>query len=259
VSLDYTLPAKRPRGPAIFTLDSFSAGPGTSQVPGTALGAWLAAGSSVELADAAQTTGTAGPSGSPEVTAEGAAGTALSVTLDPGYGLAASSIAGLPPNPVGGELTLTGTPPVAPLPGIATQRFLAAANASVGSVVQADISGAVLSVRIVGEVATFPTVSASGGALLVDLGRLQDALTSSSLSAAQPDQWWLATSGGAGGPSAAPPGLPPGLSGDLPQARTTTAASGRRSHAVFPARLRSALRCRLPSSLRSSVQAAPRP
>jgi len=225
VSLDYTLPAKRPRGPATFSLDSFSAGPGTSQLPGTALGAWPAAVSSVELSGARQTTGTAGPSGTPAVTAKGASGTALSVTLDPGYGLAASGTSA-PPSPISGELALTGTPPVTALPGIATQRFLAATNASVGSVVQATINGAVLSVKIVGKVTTFPTVSLSGGALLVDLGRLQDVLTSSSLAAAQPGQWWLATSGGTSGPSAAPAGLPPGLTADLPPGSDITSAAG---------------------------------
>ena len=80
------------------------------------------------------------------------------MTLDPGYGLAASGTSA-PPSPVSGELTLTGTPPVTALPGIATQRFLAATNASVGSIVQADINGAVLSVKIVGKVTTFPTTS----------------------------------------------------------------------------------------------------
>ena len=207
VSLDYTLPARKAHGPATFTLDSFSAGPGTAQVPGSALGAWPAAGSSTELAGARQTTGTAGPSGPPAVTAHGASGRALSVTLDPGYGLAASG-SNAPPSPVGGELTLTGTPPVTALPGIATQQFLAATSTSVGSVVQADVNGAVLSVRIVGRVTTFPTVTGSGGGLLVDLGRLQDVLTSSSLSPAQPNQWWLATTG---------PAVPAGLAAVLPE------------------------------------------
>jgi len=219
VSLDYTLPAKRPREPAAFALDGFSAGPGTSQLPGTALGAWPAAGSSAELAGVRQTTGTAGPSGMPAVTAKGASGTALSVTLDPGFGLASSGFAGVPPSPVDAELTLTGTPPVSALPAIATQGFLAASNASVGSVVQANADGAVLSVRIVGEVTTFPTVPAGGGALIVDLGRLQDVLTSASLSAAQPGQWWLATSGGTGGP-------PTGLAADLPPGSDITTAAG---------------------------------
>ena len=216
VSLDYTLPARKAHGPATFTLDSFSAGPGTTQVPGSALGAWPAAGSSTELAGARQTTGTAGPSGLPAVTAKGASGRVLSVTLDPGYGLAQGA-AGVPPSPLGGELTLTGTPPVAALPGIATQRFLAATNASVGSVVQADVNGGVLSVRIVGQVTTFPTVTGSGGALLVDLGRLQDVLASSALSPAQPDQWWLATTG---------PAVPAGLAGDLPPGSDVTSQAG---------------------------------
>jgi hypothetical protein len=216
VSLDYTLPARKPHGPATFTLDSFSAGPGTTQVPGTVLRAWPAAGSSTELAGARQTTGTAGPSGLPDVTATGASGRALSVTLDPGYGLA-QGVAGVPPSPLGGELTLTGTPPVAALPGIATQRFLAATSASVGSVVQADVNGAVLSVRIVGQVTTFPTVTGSGGALLVDLGRLQDVLTSSALAPAQPNQWWLATTGSA---------VTGGLAGGLPPGSDVTSQSG---------------------------------
>jgi hypothetical protein len=131
VTLDYTMPAKRTPETATFTVDGFSAGPGTGQLPGTALGAWPAAGSSAELAGVRQTTGTAGPSGMPAVTAKGASGGALSVTLDPGYGLAASGVPGQPPGPVSGQLTLTGTPPAAMLPGIATQRFLAANSASV--------------------------------------------------------------------------------------------------------------------------------
>jgi hypothetical protein len=220
VSLDYTLPARRASGPATFTLDSFSAGPGTSQLPGTALRAWPAGGSSVELAGVRQTTGTTGPSGQPAVTATGASGTALSVTLDPGYGLAPSGFPGVPPSSISGELTLTGTPPVAVLPGIATRGFLAASSANVGSVVQANVNGGVLSVRIVGEVTTFPTVPGSGGALLVDLGRLQDALAGGALSAAQPDQWWLATTGG---PSTAGPA---GLAAVLPPGSDITSAAG---------------------------------
>jgi len=222
VSLDYTLPAKRSRESATFVLDSFSAGPGTSQLPGTALRAWPTVGSSVELAGVRQTTGTVGPSGTPAVTAKGASGTALSVTLDPGYGLSKGAVPGAPPSPVGGELTLTGTPPVAALPAIATRQFLAADNASVGSVVQADINGGVLSVKIVGEVTTFPTVTQSGGALLVDLGSLQNVLASGSLAAAQPNQWWLATSGGTGGP----PAGPAGLAADLPPGSAITSAAG---------------------------------
>jgi len=238
ISLDYTLPATAPREPATFTLDSFSGGPGTARLAGAVLGRWAAAASSAELAGIRQTTGTAGRSGLPAVTAKAAPGGALAVTLNPGYGLAASGVPGVPPSSVSGELTLTGTAPLAILPGLATQRFLAATSTRVGSIVQTNINGAIFSVRIVAAVATFPTVSGGGGALIVDLGRVQDLLATSSLAAAQVTQWWLATSAGpgsgaaaaAGGPGAGSgPGIgavPTGLAGDLPpgSAITSTAA-----------------------------------
>jgi FtsX-like permease family len=233
ISLDYTLPAARTRGPATLTVDSLSGGPGTTQLPGSVLGGWRSGASSAELAGVRQSTGTAGPSGRPAVAGQAVRGTALTVTFGPGYGLAASGVFGEPPSPVGGELALAGTPPVAVLPGLATQRFLAASNTKVGSIVQTNINGAIISVRIVAAVATFPTVSSGGGALVVDLGRLQDILASSSLNAAQVTQWWLATSadpspgapgvpGALGGGTA---GVPAGLAGDLPPGSAVTSTA----------------------------------
>jgi FtsX-like permease family protein len=174
ISLDYTLPAARTPEPATFSLDGVSGGPGTARLPGSVLGDWRASASSAEQAGVRQDIGTVGPSGPPAVTGQAVRGTALAVTLSPGYGLAASGVQGVPPSPVGGELALTGTPPVAVLPGLATQRFLAASNTKVGSIVQTNINGAIISVRIAAAVATFPTASGGGGALVVDLGRVQD-------------------------------------------------------------------------------------
>jgi hypothetical protein len=228
ISLDYTLPAARTRGPATLTLDSLSGGPGAAQLPGSALGGWRSVASSSELAGVRQNFGTVGPSGLPAVTGQAVRGTALTVTLSPGYGLASSlafgGFPGAPPSPVGGELALAGTPPVTVLPGLATRRFLAASNTKVGSIVQTNINGAIISVRIVAAATTFPTVSVGGGALVVDLSRVQDILTSSSLNAAQVTQWWLATSAGpgpgAGGSGTA--GVPAGLAGDLPPGSAIT-------------------------------------
>jgi hypothetical protein len=228
ISLDYTLPAARTRGPATFALDSLSGGPGAAQLPGSALGGWRSVASSSELAGVRQAFGTVGPSGLPAVTGQAVRGTALTVTLNPGYGLASGGFTGVPPSPVGGELALAGTPPVAVLPGLATQRFLATSNTKVGSIVQTNINGAITSVRIVAAVATFPTVSGAGGGLIVDLGRIQDLLTSSSLAAAQVTQWWLATSAdpGPGAAGSGTAGVPAGLAGNLPpgSAITSTAA-----------------------------------
>jgi hypothetical protein len=219
VTLDYTLPAVRPRGPAVFTLAGVSGGPGTAQVPGAVLRGWATVASSAELAGVRQVGGTSGPSGLPAVTARAARGTALAVALNPGYGLAAGPYPGVPPSPIAGQLAVTGTSPVTALPGLATQRFLAASNASVGSTVQTDIDGMIMNVKIVAAVATFPTVSASGGALIVDLGQVQDILTSNSVEAAPVTQWWLATS--------APSGSgPAGLAADLPPGSAITSTTG---------------------------------
>ena len=82
--------------------------------------------------------------------------------------------------------------------------------------------------RIVAAMATFPTVSVGGGALVVDLGRVQDILTSGSLNAAQVTQWWLSTSAdpGPGPAGSGTAGVPAGLAGALPpgSAITSTAA-----------------------------------
>jgi hypothetical protein len=227
VSLAYTLPATRARRPAVFTVDSVSGGPGTAGVSGAALRGWPAVASSAELTGARQTNGTQGPSGPPAVSS--AAGTgrgALSVTFDPGYGLAASGIPGVPPSAVAASLELTAAAPVTPIPALATQGYLAASSTSVGSIVQADINGAIISVKIVAAMSTFPTVPVSGGALIIDLGRLQDTLARSELPPAQAAQWWLATTSGVSGASGASgaSGVPPGLAATLPPGSEVTSA-----------------------------------
>jgi FtsX-like permease family len=206
ISLYYTMPGTRARGPATFAVDRVSGGAGTAPISGSALRGWPAVATSPELAGVRQVLGTAGPSGLPAVSAAAPAAAALAVTFRPGYGLASSGVPGVPPDPVHGQLQLSPAPPPAVIPGLATRSFLAASNAAVGSTVQANINGAIVSVRIVAAMATFPTVSAGGGALIVDLGTLQQVLTTSMLAPAQPDQWWLATASG----------VPPGLGAALP-------------------------------------------
>ena len=216
ITVSYTLPASRPHVPATFVVDSLSGGPETAQLPGRDLLGWSSRASSPELSGVRQTTGTSGPSGLPAVLpAHAAQGETRSVTFNPGYGMAAGI--GAPPSSVYGQLALTAAPPSpAAVPGLATQRFLAATNASVGSTVQADINGTIVSVKVVAEVATFPTVSASGGALIVDLATLQDILTGDSLEPAQVTQWWLATTGQR---------APPGLAASLPPGSAVTGSA----------------------------------
>jgi ABC-type lipoprotein release transport system permease subunit len=219
VSLAYTLPATQGLGPAVFTLDGVSGaggGPGAA-VPGTALRGWAAIASSSELAGVRQLQGTAGPSALPAVSSDRAAGTALAVTFSPGYGLAASGYTGIPPSSVSGQLALAPQAPVV-LPGLATQDFLRTSNTSVGSTVQTSIAGAMVSVKIVAAVSSFPTVAGGGGALVVDLGALQAFLGRSSLEPAPVTQWWLAT--------VRPSEVPPGLTGHLPPGSAVTSRNG---------------------------------
>ena len=223
ISLDYTLPATRTRAAAAFTVDSMSVDPGTAPVPGAALRGWQSGASSSELQDTLQTTGTSGPSGLPAVSSAAAGRGTLTVRFDPGYGQAASPSAGFPPSPIRGRLALTAAPPGTVIPGLATQRFLAASNASVGSTVLTHVYGVPVSVKIVAATSTFPTVSAAGGALIVDLGSLQGILANSSAGPAQATQWWLATSPGLSGSSGQ---VPPGLAAVLAPGATITSAEG---------------------------------
>jgi ABC-type antimicrobial peptide transport system permease subunit len=215
IGLEYTLPARKPTAAAVFTLDSVSGAAGTAPVPGTALRGWPAVALSSELAGVRQYPGTVGPSGQPAVSSAGVAGTSLAVTFSPGYGLASGGVPGAAPSTVSGQLTLTPQAP-AVLTGLATQRYLTASNASVGSTVQTFIDGAVVSVKIVAAVSHFPTVSGSGGALIVDLGSVQAMLAGGALEPAPVTQWWLATAGA----------VPPGLSRLLPPGSAVTRASG---------------------------------
>ncbi len=217
ITVSYTLPAMRPRAPTTFVVDSLSGGPGTAQLPGADLLGWTSRASSPELSGVRETIGTNGPSSLPAVLPTRAAGgQTRSVTFNPGYGMTPGTPTA-PPGSVSGQLALTAAAPSpAAVPGLATRRFLAASNASVGSIVQADINGTIISVKVVAAVPTFPTVSAGGGALIVDLATLQDILTSDSLEPAQVTQWWLATTG----PRA------PGLAASLPPGSAVTSSAG---------------------------------
>jgi FtsX-like permease family protein len=193
INLVYTLPAKKPGSAAVFTLDGVS-GP-SGQVAGTALRGWPAQATSTELLGAKQIAGTVGPSAAPSVRGSaGGTGNALAVTFQPGYGLAASGFAGGPPSTVDGQLTLTPNAGGV-IPGVATQRFLSLSNAQVGSTVQTNLDGAIVIVKIVAAVSTFPTVTGSGGGLIVDLGTLQAVLARGQVQPAPVTQWWLTASG----------------------------------------------------------------
>ena len=106
--------------------------------------------------------------------------------------------------------------PVAAIPVIATGAFMDTNSLAIGSVVPEFVGGAQVPLRIVAEVTSFPTVTVPGGALITDLGRLQEYLARLSLSPLPVTQWWLATAGG---------GVPPSLTAAVPAGTDITSAS----------------------------------
>jgi hypothetical protein len=135
-------------------------------------------------------------------------------TFAPGFGTG-SPAAGTEQLP--GQLLLL--PPAAgtaPIPAVATRAFLAADSIAIGHVVLANVAGTPVPMRIVAEVASFPTVTEPGGALIADLGGLQEYLARQSVAPLPVTQWWLATSGG---------GVPAALTARLPAGTSATSAA----------------------------------
>ena len=220
ITAAYTLPTRSAadKQGAVFAVTSLSGAAGRAPVAGAALGRWQAQATSPELAAAqAAFPGVAGAALLPAVAGTAVAAGATQVTFQAGYGQIEGGSAAAPTLPVTGQLTLAAAGRSArPIPGLATRGYLTANHTAVGSTVQAGIGGVSLAVKIVGVVASFPTVPLSGGAVIVDLATVQGQLASRALAPAQPSQWWLATASGR---------PPPGLTTRLPAGTSVTSAS----------------------------------
>ena len=139
-----------------------------------------------------------------------ATGQAATFAFTPGW--ANTSQVDVDPRPprsvVPGQLVLL--PPatqVAAIPAIATKAYMDANSLVIGSVVQTFDGGAEIPLQIVAEVTSFPTVTASGGALITDLGSLQEYLAQQFIPPQPVTEWWLSTAGG---------GVPPSLTAAVP-------------------------------------------
>jgi len=207
VNVTYPMPAGKNATLATFQLDSVSG------VSGSELARFTPSATSSELAGSQNGFGTVGEAAAPSLVSSGAAGSAQQMVFQTGYGLSNSGIG--PPGRLDGQLTLTALAPgaVAVMPGIATQAYLAANGASVGSTVQATIGGAPAAVHIVDSVPSFPTLNAGASALIVDLASAQNLLTARALDGAPVTQWWLATANHA---------VPAGLVAGLPSGSAVT-------------------------------------
>jgi hypothetical protein len=214
LSLTYLLP---PQGrvaasppPARLAIASIAAGSsaaGALAAPfadGRALAAWRPAVSSPDLGTlaAAPTAAVPTASGAQPGIARWRAGPGGSQLLafHPGSGPAGGGRASVD----AATLTLTAPLRAGAIAGIATRAFLRDNSISVGATVPASVGSATVPVRIVAQVARFPTVTGSG-ALIVDLAALQDALARRLDPPLPVTSWWLRTAAGT-----APAGRPAG-------------------------------------------------
>ncbi len=214
ISASYQLLPGAATSDAVLQVLRIGAAGGTATaVPGSALSSWGAGVASPELAALRPLAGqVAGPSGLPQRLAWQRSGPQQLLTFTPGYGQALPANRGQPLLPIFGQLTLTAAAPTAAaIPAIATQSFLAASNTGVGATVDDSVNGLTVAVHIVAAVHSFPTVT-SGGALILDLAAVQQALLSRGLPPAPATSWWLATPGG----------TPSGLAGVLPAGSSLT-------------------------------------
>ncbi len=137
-------------------------------------------------------------------------------TFDSGFGQA--STAGEPVQLVSGQVALNAPAgsAQAPLPAIATSAFAGANDVGPGSVVRATVGGVQLELRITAVVKSFPTVTSSAGALIVDLAAVQQRVVIDGAPPLSVSEWWLATSNHQ---------IPPGLTRALPPGSAVTGAA----------------------------------
>jgi hypothetical protein len=218
VTLSYTMPPRRPAAGAVLRLLRVTEpGSGWSS-PGSALGSWVYSATSTALA-AIETTqsGLIGASGQPSATSwQRALAGAQTLSFQTGFGLGVPGQPLAPPVPLAATVTLAARPTGAlPLPAIVTTSFAKANGIGTGSVAQASLDGLSVPVRVVAEVATFPTVPAAGQAIVVDLPALQDYLAARSVPPLPVTEWWLATGDGRAD-----------LAGRLPSGSAVTTSAG---------------------------------
>ena len=187
-------------------------------VTGPSLAGWQASATSPNLRGVQQQDVALGSSALPSNRTWQAKGDTGTFTFYSGFGQAGSPSPRPAPEPVDAQVTLNAPSDnaLAPLPAIATSAFADANNVGTGSVVQAALNGQQVPLSIVAVVKSFPTVTASTGALIVDLPAVQQRIVSPGAQPVFVTEWWLAT---------ADHRIPPGLSGALPPGSAVTGAA----------------------------------
>jgi ABC-type antimicrobial peptide transport system permease subunit len=188
-------------------------------VSGLPLAGWTGDASSPALGDIQASEDLPPPSAPPGAVSAHITSRATTFTFSSGYGQETASGAAAPSaTAIPAQLALfPAAARVAAIPAIATGAFMDTNAAVIGSVVPASIEGEEVPLRIVAEVTSFPTVTAPGGALITDLGSIQEYLARQSAPTLPVTQWWLATANGS---------VPPALTSSVPAGTDITSATG---------------------------------
>jgi hypothetical protein len=198
ITMSYPMPARPAGHDAVLSVGAITvpAGRGGPRRPvtlaGTGLGRWSASASSPDLTSLTQSAySLAIKPVFPRARSwrpAGAVGQALTFAAGGGTQSTPTGQA-----PVPGLVTLAAPGLARPvIPGIATRSYLSSGNLTVGSTVPVALDGVTVSVKIMAAVTAFPTVPGAGGALVVDLAGLQDALVGMGQPPAPVTELWLA-------------------------------------------------------------------
>ena len=191
----------------------------TLTVSGLPLAGWTGDASSPALDDFQASQGLPLPIAPPGRVSAHVTSRAATFTFSSGYGQETTGGVPAPPaTAIPAQLVLLpAAARVTTIPAIATGAFMDANGAVIGSVVPVSIEGEAVSLRVVAEVTSFPTVTAPGGALITDLGSVQEYLARQSAPPLPVTQWWLATADGS---------VPPALTASVPAGTDVTSAAG---------------------------------
>jgi hypothetical protein len=138
----------------------------------------------------------------PSVTKTTARGTSLTVSFQPGYGLFPAQFK-QPATTLPASISVAPPQPARALPVAVTSAFTAATGQKRGSTFPVQVGNSTVRVTIVSVIASFPTISGSGG-IVVDQSLLQQTLAADGALPEPVTEWWLRTAG------AAPTRLPGG-------------------------------------------------
>jgi ABC-type antimicrobial peptide transport system permease subunit len=185
-------------------------------VTGPTLGGWKASATSPAMQNLESSDGTTGLSALPARDSWAAGQGTATFNFSSGFGQALAY--GGPPQSVFAQVTLNAAAgnSAAPLPAIATSAFADANDLGPGSVFQATINGLQMPLSIAAVVKSFPTVTATTGALIIDLPAAQERVVSQGAPPLAVTEWWLSTTSRQ---------IPPGLPAALPPGSAITGAA----------------------------------